>query len=533
MVAVATEAELLAAADYAETLRVWRERRGLSKRALADQMHYDRSYVIHIEGGRHPPTEDFTRKAEEVLATEGALWSAWNTFVTVRSRHRRGPATGTIRDLRNPSYLAWVAECSGLSFQEAYNAVAHLIDDIEAEPPAVRHARTQARHRVSRQHLAEALIGYYQDPTLEDQGLGFYTARVNSSVPLPLSVLSRSHWLDLAVELGAAAEHTRLDVRHDSNPGPLDLLGLRAAVRRLAEVEASDTVLVNNPLYRLVKLDLHRDSLTAQFGLSDFLTYALRNDLLEVELVDALANGARPRRADSHGPARLPMRERYLRDVDFALDLAGRHCVGGAEALLAIARPDADDYMLLAQERSTRVLNLTGRLAVIPKAFHQPTIEPGRETGLATTLTREFEEELLGREDLEMLIDARRADPLHDAIRSEAMQWLDERRTTGAIRIDCTGFGINMLTGNYEFSCLVVIDDPNWWKTFGHLVGANWEALRLRRYSTKDTDGLTALAVDPTWSNEGLFAFLQGLRRLAHVGDPGRLALPAVEVLVP
>jgi hypothetical protein len=29
---------------------------------------------------------------------------------------------------------------------------------------------------------------------------------------------------------------------------------------------------------------------------------------------------------------------------------------------------------------------------------------------------------------------------------------------------------------------------------------------------------LTELATDKTWSNEGLFAFLQGLRRLAEVG---------------
>ena len=67
-----------------------------------------------------------------MLATEGALWSAWNTFQAVRSRPRKPTSTGTTRDLRNPTYLSWMADRSGLSFQEAYNAVTHLVDDFEA-----------------------------------------------------------------------------------------------------------------------------------------------------------------------------------------------------------------------------------------------------------------------------------------------------------------------------------------------------------------------------------------------------------------
>jgi len=42
-----------------------------------------------------------------------------------------------------------------------------------------------------------------------------------------------------------------------------------------------------------------------------------------------------------------------------------------------------------------------------------------------------------------------------------------------------------------------VIDDPAWWDTFGHLVEANWESMRTRRYSTQDTAGLAALINDP------------------------------------
>lgn len=34
---------------------------------------------------------------------------------------------------------------------------------------------------------------------------------------------------------------------------------------------------------------------------------------------------------------------------------------------------------------------------------------------------------------------------------------------------------------------------------------------------------------DPRWSNEGLFSFIQGIRRLAELGKE-RVALPEIEV---
>jgi len=43
-----------------------------------------------------------------------------------------------------------------------------------------------------------------------------------------------------------------------------------------------------------------------------------------------------------------------------------------------------------------------------------------------------------------------------------------------------------------------------------------------------DRAGLVNLIGDTTWSNEGLFALLQGLRRLAEIGGP-RVDLPTIE----
>jgi hypothetical protein len=59
-------------------------------------------------------------------------------------------------------------------------------------------------------------------------------------------------------------------------------------------------------------------------------------------------------------------------------------------------------------------------------------------------------------------------------------------------------------------------------------VSAAPNAPALRQYSSLDGEGLAALAGDDAWSNEGLFTFLQGLRRLQQVGGD-RVDIPAVD----
>jgi hypothetical protein len=182
---------------------------------------------------------------------------------------------------------------------------------------------------------------------------------------------------------------------------------------------------------------------------------------------------------------------------------------------------------LLIQERSGRVVNAAGRLAVIPKAFHQPLIDYADDADPAATLEREMEEELFGRADVDSGYGHQpHGDPMHPSRLSEPMRWLYE--AGGDLwRMECTGFGFNLVSGNYEFSSLIVIEDEEWWAKFGGQVEANWEAGGLRRFSTQDRQDLAALARDRRWSNEGLFAYLQGLRRLAHIGG-NRVDLPDI-----
>jgi hypothetical protein len=448
------------------------------------------------------------------------------------------PPASSSRELKTVESVAWVADHSSMSFQEAYGAIATRTEQLLAQPPATRHADAHRRRRITREHIARALTTYYQKGFQGNDRAAFYGACVGG-VPLTLSVLVQRGWLGTAVELGSDQE--RFQLANQGVTGLTDSLegvALEAALLRLASVEVSNTVFINNPLYRLLDVDISQRRLEATVAVADFADYALTMDLLETELVNALAMSTPQALGNADLAGALPLRNAYLPTMASALAFSQRLCMGGPVALLAAARGSTrygqrePDYVLLVQERSTRVLNATGRLAVVPKAFHEPTVEAAEEVRLSASLERELEEELLGREDLEGLTQGsyRLADPFHVDRLSEPMQWLIDRRHTDAYRMECVGFGINMVTGNYEFPCLIMIDDDEWWARYSGQVEANWEMERVRRYSSRDTAGLQAVATDPRWSNEGLFAFLEGLRRLAERGSVSRLALPKIEL---
>ena len=212
--------------------------------------------------------------------------------------------------------------------------------------------------------------------------------------------------------------------------------------------------------------------------------------------------------------------------------ISGRLCAGGVPALCAIARPcdpyrGRADYALLIQQRSAHVLNATQRLAVIPKGFHEPLTDYRADAQIGATLRREMEEELFGRTDVDSTVGERRAAaPMHPDRMSDPMRWLMEE--AGRLRTECTGFGLNLVSGNYEFASLIVIEDEEFWTRYGGHVEANWEATGLQLYSSLDHQLLSELITDESWSNEGLFALMQGLRRLRELGGD-RVDLPYVE----
>jgi hypothetical protein len=382
--------------------------------------------------------------------------------------------------------------------------------------------RAGRRKRVGQRQIATAMGDYYSDAATDH---GRYSAIYSPDIEVVTSVLTHPEWLDLDCPLTAACDGLTLTRAADTDVS-LDEEASDAAIRRLAETLAMGTRLVDMPLYRLLDVDVRKGAISGSVGVTQFVRYALTLDLLEGELIDALTAGASPR------PGQLPLRDRYLPDLASVIGLPGRLSAGGPLALSAIAR-SADpyrgpaDYVLLIQERSGDVVNAARRLAVIPKGFHQPMTDYRTDARIGATLRREMEEELFGREDTDNTLGKPYAvDPMHPTRLSKPMRWLTDH--PGSLRIECTGFGLNLVSGNFEFASLIVIETEDFWSLYGGQVMANWESLSLRQYSSLDSESLAELVQEQAWSNEGLFAFLQGLRRLKQIGG-GRVKVPPIE----
>lgn len=500
----------------------------MSKQNLASRMAYDRSYVSHIENGKMRPTEGFVQLAEEILDTGGALTEQWLAILEERAQapERKSPPA-TDRDLRIVDFVSWLTRRLDADFSATYEAVALAADRMDSEPSLARHARSHRHANVSRADLAATISDYYSD--LPDGPSRLYQVVVDG-IDLSLSVMVQPDWIGHAITLGTDEEQITFD-HSDPQCPVIEERGRQAAITRLAEVEVAGTVMINNPIYCPTSVEIGPNKLKASFALSEFAEFALTSDLLESELVHAVAS----QESSDNIRDRAPLRANYIPTGAAAQAFQGRVAAGGPESLFAVARPargdQPADYALLIQERSGLVLNAAGKLAVIPKAFHQPVAEAASEVQLSTTLHREFEEELLGRQDLEQLANTGgQVDPLHEGSRSAPLSWLLDRQ---ALRTECVGLGINLVTGTYELACLMVVENDEWWDRWGHLIEANWESMRVHTYSSRDADGIAALIQDPRWSNEGLFAFIEGLRRLADLDRSGRVALPSIEVLEP
>jgi hypothetical protein len=411
--------------------------------------------------------------------------------------------------------LHWLDQHAGWDPGTARRDVAARLTKIDVRQLQDRGTR---RGRVDQRRIAEVLAAYYRDGAGE---YGQYSARGTLT-----SVLTRPAWLDLDCSLMPPSDRLTVTNTTADLDVELDDVAAGRAAQRLAETLALRIQLVDQPLFRLMDIAPQHGGITGTAEVTRFVRYALTMDLLEGELVDAIA-------ADMPvGPGSLPLRDAYLPDLAAVLDLPGRLCSGGTLALCAIARP-ADpfrgpaDYVLLVQERSGHVVNAARRLAVIPKGFHQPLTDYRADVHLGATLRREMEEELFGRDDIDSTAGEQlRADPMHPSRLSEPMRWLTEH--ADQVRMECTGFGFNLVSGNFEFPGLIVIDDDEFWIRFGGHIQANWEASSLRQYSSRDSEMLNELTVDETWSNEGLFALFQGLRRLSQVGGD-RVDAPTIE----
>ncbi|MFI6587513.1 hypothetical protein [Embleya sp. NPDC050493] len=505
----------------------------LSNAAFADHLGMA---VRTVAGWHAQPAKELVPTTQAILDT--ALHRAEDS-VHARFRHM---VSGTKVEAHNSERRAAFAAAEErlISAPHASAALAWLDHRMRGEPTGTArrraathlasldtralHDRTHQYGDIQREATASALAEYYSFDQLKH---GLYATQCEGA-PLKTSIVTMPRWLDIS--LPVASESSRFNFLGTSSvtPQQLPAFAIDAAVGRLCEVVVRQTRLVNAPIYRLLSSRIQPGFFEADFALTEFVEYALTMDLLEQEMMDALVDGRAIK------PGSLPLRDFYMGDTSSLLNLRQRLCAGGTLALCAFARPararrgSRADYLLLIQERGGKVLNASRRLSVIPKAFHGPLVDFAEDTHIAATLEREMEEELFGRGDVDSTESAlAHADPMHPNRLSAPMRWLTEHPDHW--RMEHTGFGINCMSGNYEFATLLVIEDEKWWEEFGGEVRANWESSGLRRYSSRDRRALTELAHDPAWSNEGLFALMQGFRRLSETGGD-RVDMPNIEL---
>lgn len=491
-----------------------RKAAGHTQESLAAELHVDRSTVIRWEAGDHAPLPYLWPRLARLLGQSPEQLRA----LIGDASDARPEAEGACVDV--DVALDWLDRHAGWQPGTGRRKV---MSRLRALDERALHDRNAWRAKVGRSEVAHALSGYYRDRCA--QGLDVYQTRCEGK-EVVTSIVTRPDWLNLACPLTPAYDHLMLASPVPGYSREVDEFAAKHAVRRLVEAVAVNVRLTDSSIYRLLSLDLRPGVLGGAVGLASFVEYALTMDLLEGELLDAIACDVAP----SLGS--LPLRDRYLPDSGSVLDMSSRLCAGGVVALCAIARP-ADtyrglaDYVLLVQERSGHVLNAAGQLAVIPKGFHEPLADYQADAQIGATLRREMEEELFGRSDVDSTISRHMiAAPMHPSRLSEPMRWLTG--VPDALRMECTGFGLNLVSGNYEFASLIAIDDEEFWCQYGGHIEANWESAGLRLYSSLDRGLLTELIADERWSNEGLFALIQGLRRLRELGGK-RVMLPALE----
>ena len=95
----------------------------MTKKQLAAQMGFDPSYVSHVEGRRHRPTEDFARRAEAVLGAGGAIWLRFQDYDDLR--HARRPARHPL--LRDPPVPEqWMPPGTGLIVEQEVASLAYV-----------------------------------------------------------------------------------------------------------------------------------------------------------------------------------------------------------------------------------------------------------------------------------------------------------------------------------------------------------------------------------------------------------------------
>lgn len=182
-----------AAENYAAEVARWREVRGMSKRALALAMGFDPSYVSHVESGRHRPSEEFSRLADEALNAGKAIWRRWREYEQAKARTRRPAAAQPAQRRPEQPYA------SGSALVVEHDAARLQYDGRSYRLTMRRRLRNTGEEPVTRYLIRISVDRYPGDP---ERSNAHYRAH-------PLT------WTELALTANCRGEAMSWQAKHD------------------------------------------------------------------------------------------------------------------------------------------------------------------------------------------------------------------------------------------------------------------------------------------------------------------------------
>lgn len=356
---------------------------------------------------------------------------------------------------------------------------------------------------VTNESLSHALNAFYSDNRSSDSPWKNYSLRVDGhTIPTTIYLDSRLYGTSRRIDDVVARSENITLIRPTNIRSEMKGLAMNLAVR----AEAGEVGLWNGPTYRLVRF---RDDATEYtFSECDFFDYRFTSGLMEDEINQALVKH-KGELVNLKSPNKtLPVRSSLMPNIETLVDVGSRICCGGIGVVMALRTNGG--FQIPLQVRSRRVSDGRGRLAVIPKAFHQASVASDKELHPKWTMFREIYEEVFGFEEA----DKNSKYYLHDYYfdRYDGMKWF--LRNPDSWRAEVIAFGLNAVSGNYDFGILLIIDDESYFHEFGRSMFSNWEIERQSMYSSTNPDRIRDVLLKENWVSESVFHFGQALIRL-------------------
>ncbi|MCJ7603977.1 MAG: hypothetical protein MUO63_21085 [Desulfobulbaceae bacterium] len=293
-------------------------------------------------------------------------------------------------------------------------------------------------------------------------------------------------------------------------------IDLKKFVREISHWEAANLKIWNDKLYSLQNVIYSNNNnshdIKLNFCETDFYTYRATYGSINDELAMFVYKKQHLKFLSYKKlRAHLPKREFFLNSINEIFSFSNRICAGGPIVLFAINRGN-DNIGVIIQKRSVYVSDEPGAITVIPKAFHQPYIDPYEDFDLESTIWRECYEELFGGEDL--LRNKRHISNDFYLSKKEALRDLH-----GRYELKPLGVFWDLFRGNYHVAYCLFVHDPAWWEKYSRDICVNWEVdQELKGFLKLDSGNqhsLIHLVGRHDWAPESYFTFIEGLRWLS------------------